>query len=202
MSESLNQGWNEAITVLALRGLRGGMSGPLRYLDSTPVLISRAWAWRETTAGPQPKQTDSWSARHAMQRHQVREWSTHTCKHTHMHGSFCCTLCVRQHERMPFHTERWKFPCERQQLQFNNLIKIWLWIRLQHLVSLGLFLYVSSFYMEPRIYMSNKYWLNWWSTILWLGVLTSHHVVLYTGCAAAKLGHDWPSATIVLGPIC
>lgn len=126
------------------------MSGPLRYLDSSPVLISRAWAWRETTAGPQPKQTDSWSARHAMQRHRVREGPTH------MRGLFCC-LCVRQHERMPFHTERWKFPCERQQLQFNNLIEIWLWIWLQHLVRLGLFLYVSlSFYKEPRIYTSKK----------------------------------------------
>lgn len=42
VSESLNQGWNEAIAAQALWGLERGMSGAPSYLDSSPVLISRA----------------------------------------------------------------------------------------------------------------------------------------------------------------
>lgn len=105
---------------------------------------------------------------------EAREWSTHMHTHTCM-AHFVAFVCASLN-KCHFRTERWKFPIK---LLFGcecNYCQLWS------------FFYVSS---EPKMYTSNKYWLNWWSTIVSLGVLTSYHAVLYTACAATKLGRDW-----------
>ena len=133
------------------------------YVISSPlqVLISRAWAWRETTAGPEPKQTDSWSARRARQRQRVRETHTNTHrqthtnthKHTHMQGSFCW-FRLSQFGQTPFHTKRWK--CLWKKITRNdndNLNRRFLCVQLRNL-----FIPFTRVLYKP---MSNNYWLKW-----------------------------------------
>lgn len=202
MSESLNQGWNEAITVLALRGLRGVCLG--LCVISTPLLslsLEREPGEKQQPGHSQSRQIVGVPGMQCKDTDWENDPLTHTCM-----AHFVAFVWASMN-KCHFTLEDENFPCKRKQLQFNNLIQIWPWIRLQHLDSLCLFFFFfkcvsPSFYTEPRFYTSNKYWLNRWSTILWLGVLTSHHVVLCTACAAAELGQGLPSATIVLGSIC
>lgn len=188
------------------------MSGPLRYLNSSAVLISKAWAWRETTAGPQPKQTDNWSARHAMKRRRVKVLSrqqtqTHTNSHKHTHARLMLLLfCVPVREREKnavSHFSSFNWRMKRNWLGWTLTIELKFANWAHALCHSWPFLCVSlSFYMRPTIYMGNKFLLNQRSTILWLGVLTSHYVELYTVCSGLKLGQHWFSATTVLAPIC
>lgn len=166
MSESLNQGWNEAIVALALLGLRGVCLGPLRYLDSAPVLICRAWAWRETTAEPQPKQTDSWSARHAMQRHGGERMlhthtqaNTHTRAHTHTNTR---TQASASLNNCHFTLKDGKF-----QLNWCLAVK-------SAIVCLGAFLYVL---VEPEMHTSNTGQPG--GRPLYRCVLTSYYAVFH-----------------------
>lgn len=110
MSESLNQGWNEAIAVLALLGLWGVCLGLAVIL----ILLLSLSAEREPGEKQQASQSQSRQivGVPGMQCKdtEARECCAHrTTTHTHMRGSFCC-LRERQSEQMPFHTEGWKIP--------------------------------------------------------------------------------------------
>lgn len=155
------------------RDWRGCMSGPLCYLDSSPVLISRAWAWRETTAGPQPKQTDSWSARHATQRHGGWEDDPHACM-----AHFVAFVCASMNKC------RFTPKDEKFQLNLN-----WLWIQL--LSALVLFIcFTEVLYGAKNLHVQQNL-----SELVVGGFiagffLTSHHAELYGACAATKERHN------------
>ena len=143
MSELLNQGRNEAIAALAgSLGIKtGGVSGAPCYLDSSPVLISRAWAGRETTARPEPKQTDSWSARHATQRHwgERAKSGPHTYRHTGRprFGAFVCASLSKCHftQQDEIFLIKVTFGCEGSDCQLCVFHRIWpfsVWLLCHH----------------------------------------------------------------------